>query len=97
MSKYYLSDLEIWKMHIQHITLQQLELERYMLVILFSTNAVVMSENIMMWKIAHFFRTLCAIFAISLRISYFLTTENVSNAKIAHLAWKICAFLKFNV
>ena len=28
-----------------------------------------------------------------MRNFYFLTTQNISNAKIAHLAWKICAFL----
>ena len=56
------------------------------------TDAVVMSENIKMRKIAHFSGILCAIIAISMRNSYFLTTQNISNAKIAHLARKIFAF-----
>ena len=41
-----------------------------------------------------FLRNLCTIFAISMRNSYFLTSQNISNAKIAHLAWKICAFFR---
>ena len=45
------------------------------------TSPVVMSENIMMGKITHFSGILCAIFATSMCNSYFLTTQNISNAK----------------
>ena len=31
-----------------------------------------------------------------MRISHLLLTQNIINAKIAHLAWKVCAFF-FNL
>ena len=58
-----------------------------------NARAGVMSENIMMSKIAHFCTFLCAILTNSVCNSYMLTKYIILDAKIAHSPLKLCAIL----
>ena len=57
----------------------------------------IMSENILMCKIAHFLTVLCAILSNSVRNFYVLTRYTIIDAKIAHSLSKLCAIFEFNV
>ena len=59
--------------------------------------AVKMSENILMWQIAHFCVSSCEILTISMRYHHILLSHKPFNAKIAHSEWKLCAILQSNV
>ena len=61
------------------------------------TSSGVMSENIIMCKIAHFSTFLCAILTNSVRNFYLLTKHTILDAKIAHSPLKLCAIIWFNV
>ena len=50
------------------------------------SSSVIMSENILMWKIAHSSGILCAILSFSMRNYFLFTTYKIKNAKIAHFA-----------
>ena len=52
----------------------------------FSVLSEIVSENILMWKIAHSSGILCAILSFSMHNYYLLTPHKIIDAKIAHFA-----------